>query len=687
MGERLYKDNTHAEKKDLLYYLDDYVKEFLRDTAYTMERQTKNRDNYKFNREYYSHPDLYDKLIFDCKYHINSEYTDSDSSSILIIKGNPGIGKTAFLDKGIYETDDLKADKDRNRIYLNYRYENNKPDEKKLIAEINEKILFIRFKNKELNDECYKFEDILKAQLGDLIKQYDAMIGMSRNIESICKIIVYSKALHQCYKLPCNIIIDNLDLHSHEYQKDFIYSSINFFNFLDDINKHINLQPKNKLNLIIALRPDTVKTIGELPGVTKINFPKPQVYKICINNLRLALNTTAEKEEYRKHKFTLELNDNIIIRSFNDLASYLLTLIDKTVKDSWVQYEKNYGYKFMSVEFQDFHNKLTNNNIRKFNVFIINCLKNGGFIPLDKKFHEGKHNFRIYEYIRMLILGGYERFTGNDKNDGESFDPDSPLVFNLFEVVTQNGEEDGIIRNYFMYVRILQYIDCVLGGMHNAPEKEEGINVKKLIKDLSLYYEKKDLEDAIKKMIFTGLLIETNIGARNLDTDYIGQWDQIKLENQTSSAIISCSYNSSAMFYLYDLLCEYEYIYQMARVSHIYKIDIQFENIIKLEEESKVLEFLYSLYNILKLNIEHYKKENVFDQFKYKFLQDYIHDNNGLHPWKRMVNNYIKVLNHKIELTKKDGTSKEKRCHSLEILMEHANNLMKEGNDYFSKFK
>jgi len=62
-----------------------------------------------------------------------------------------------------------------------------------------------------------------------------------------------------------------------------------------------------------------------------------------------------------------------------------------------------------------------------------------------------------YQYVRMIIRGPFNEFPGNHKMDYAGEDPDSPLMFNVFNA-TGECFIDEFKRDFFIYIRLMQYL-------------------------------------------------------------------------------------------------------------------------------------------------------------------------------------------------------------------------------------
>jgi hypothetical protein len=236
-----------------------------------------------------------------------------------------------------------------------------------------------------------------------------------------------------------------------------------------------------------------------------------------------------------------------------------------------------------------------------------------------------------------------------------------------------------------------------LGRNHKSESDIAIIGIKDITGALSDFFEIYAIRNALKQMIFAGVITETAIGSRALKRGE--NWRDVILEiehpeGSVECAQFSCSYDSTAMFYLYELLCEYEYIYQMALAyGSCWLGTSTFERSSSLIEESIVLRFLDSFLEITEKNLQSYKENGVFQKYMEYFTdgyKDYIDSSasnkikTGMYPWSRMTLNYIKVLKHKINLAKSEGST---RYESLVELLNQAKALLERGEKYFESLE
>lgn len=267
---------------------------------------------------------------------------------------------------------------------------------------------------------------------------------------------------------------------------------------------------------------------------------------------------------------------------------------------------------------KQWHIALVNGNIRRFVTAWTHFVLSGNFEELLTEHEENERAYTSpYKYLRLLISGRFVDFGGNDLVDGSGRSADSPLFMNLFDIGTTRGiSKEFVIRNYLVLIRVLQYI-C---------GANEVVSCDKVFQDLEPFFDREAIHEALKRLLFAGLIEELTQGAKN-----IGQstsWTAIEL-----TADCCFERNRTTTLYLNTLLPEFGYIQSMAIVSRQLKNEFNADRSIRRQPYRSVqatLAFLTSLKDIIVANLNDYRSRGVLEQFKRTFYSP-IHRNR---PWK-----------------------------------------------------
>jgi hypothetical protein len=223
-------------------------------------------------------------------------------------------------------------------------------------------------------------------------------------------------------------------------------------------------------------------------------------------------------------------------------------------------------------------------------------------------------------------------------------------------------------------------------------------------------------------MIYSGFLIETEIGSRNFLGASVKQSEKIKLVNDKGVyGKIMNNKNTAAHIYYKGLIREFEYIYNMSwyyvnhyksvlldksknkqGLNYIQKARDEYFNgrsdFINADKEESTILFLIAMFYITKCSTEIQIEEKTREKFEKTFVIDPNRHENHYQAYypldkmmcsvKRVMDRKIKFCNDKIE----KGSSYsidyfEKRKEPLEFLLNALEKLIKDSDAYFDIIK
>jgi len=625
---------------------------------------------YEFDESYYDETE-YKRFIHDISrvFNINAHIRTVDEH-IQLLSGEAGIGKTMFLKEGIEKiVDDTHLQKAE--VYVDFRDVDEQKDisyyEKKIYQSILEQISIIS-----------KDNDAMVAYKSDFVPTY---------LQFITK---YCARVNNEYNLPLVIVIDNIDLCHHDTQRS-VLRAVRKLN--DQFSSFITQREKEyKFRIMLSIRPETNTFFkNELGNADVIDFPHPKVTKIYEMVIRKGLETIIEEEGNVEISFYFDgrTTGKPDLPDLKALANYI---IDKTIKRYFSYWDDrtNPGNYDVYNNIDTFHNYIVNFNIRRILNFFAKSLKNGGFRPFRNTNSEDR-NYNFYDHLNFLICGSHDFHPGNHMMDGEGFYHRSPIVMNLFDMDPWRNTPD-YLKNYFIYVRIVQYIE--LNG-HDGGTSVRGLD---LFEHLKCFFEPDAIFTALRRLVFADLIKETELGVRNIA--FQNTADDIPINEDTIAGIaFSTDQYDTAKTYFSFLLVEFQYIANMAVTVPMY-LDEEDEIVQKhlteysscRRETSRIHKycsanreriayiFLTSMFNVLKENIASYRNdENKFTSFAELFIVENS-DSDGiiLKPWRRMVDNYIRTINEKIEY----GTYSNDKMEELEELRSAGEKLKDRGDQF-----
>lgn len=638
-----------------------YNSSYLEELTGLIERTASLVDNatfYCFGEQFYLKNALYEP---------NSSYSDfinsfkdtfefSSSDKIHIIRGRAGVGKTLFFKKGVQILT-------RNNHHTRYIP------------------LSVDFKNIDSKQNIDFYVDLIYDKLNKNAIDCIRRLGMSefKNFtekykEYCCSItdtpyaklfpvMFFSKSIYNKYKKPCIIILDNIDLSCVKTQKNvFKATSI----VCEKINEFMESQNVRDIyRVYFAMRPETYLHSEEAKLGDVINFPLPNIQLICLTIIKNIIECIAKEYDLNDSMkcevtyYSVINNQKETAKSFLDVANYFNEIFDYFFNNIW----KNDEIIERLGNNEDFHCNLVNYNVRTFLSFLADTLYNGGFKPLTKEFNDmvNGNYYNIFDYIEMLIRGRWVLHPGNKYIDGEGGNK-APIVFNVFDTNLWDNTQVNKIKHFMLNIRILQYFYLYA--------KDEEITYNQLETHLKTFFDKTHIKIAVQELTFVRILYSFFEGDDNIASKQ--SWDEVCIEKNTKLCL-----SPTGTFYIEKFICEFEYLYQMALSSLMpsdYVEDLS--NCWKTEKEMVVLKFLEGMFSIIKCNLESYDNKEL-EEFKLIFCKD---DDISCRPYRRMLNSFINVMNHKTQRAKLNET---KSFEKLTAILTEAENLKNQAKDYF----
>lgn len=183
------------------------------------------------------------------------------------------------------------------------------------------------------------------------------------------------------------------------------------------------------------------------------------------------------------------------------------------------------------------------------------------------------------------------------------------------------------------------------------------------------FFDETHIQNAVKKLIHVRILYSFFQGDTNIAS--INHWKDICIDDTTELKI-----SPTGIFYLQNLICEFEYIYQMALSSLMPEIYVnELKDKWQNEKELTVFYFLKGIFLILKNNIKEYNGEK-----RCSFIATFCQDSIMSFPYKRMLNSFIAVMENKIQRAE---SLESKRLDKLLSIKNDAQELSKEVEKYF----
>ena len=617
-------DFTSAKKMYNSSYLED-----LTELLSSVSTHLDDDSNYFFGEKYYlknfkNEPNNdFKDFVDDFK---NSFYYGT-SEKINIIRGRAGIGKTLFLKRGIRKL--IRENKSCNDkyIWVGVDFKNIDNDEKimfyeewiykKICESAIDGILSLDLQNyKEFKEKCKEIEIPYKTDIYYLFP-----------LKFLCEKIT------QKYNVPCVIVFDNIDLASTKTQTNVFKALARvcdaFSRFMEQS------EYKSCYRIYFSMRPDAELVYTEANLGTVINFPLPNVLKIFFAVMKKTLEVVAMDFDGKRElacyvtcqNLVSKEDDMISLKSFTDVANYFYNILDYFLGDIW---SKNPNICERLGTSEEFHCNIVNYNVRTFLNFMADTIGNGGFKPLTKEFNrQSKKHYSTYDYIEMIIRGRWKVHPGNAHINSEGGNM-APIVYNIFDTSLYVGEENKV-KHFMLKIRILQY--CFLCGDNFKIIYE---NMKCV---LSNFFGEEQISDATKKLIKVRFLYSDEYGDNEIKSIH---WKNIQIKDNSQLEITPLG-----RFYLEKMICEFEYLYQMALSSLMCEeFIVELGDSWRTEKEYTVLYFLKSIFVIIKSNIQNYNDEQI-NNFKRLF---YYNENiRGTRPFRLMLDRFISVMESKVQ--------------------------------------
>lgn len=639
---------------------------YLEDLTGLLEAVASKVDNeliYCFSNEYYmeNHKDepnsSFEIFIRNFK---NSIFYGS-CEKIYIIRGSAGIGKSLFFKKGaqllIKSTNDSQKyinmgvdfkniDNDNTvRYYENWIYE-------ELYQNAIDNIRLLGASENELFEEAFK-------QFGNTHKtKHVALFPLK----------FFCERIYERYGKPCIIFFDNIDLASVETQEKVFDAIVRVCEKFNEFMRAY--QAPDCYRIYFAMRPETELRYKEGRIGEAINFPLPNILKITLGIINKALLEVAEdfdkKGEISCHitcKDVISSQDKMMtFETYTEVARYFYRVLEYYLRDIWnsnPQIIERLGTS------EEFHCNVVNYNVRTFVRFFADTIKNGGFKPFTKEFNQkyGVKHYSVYDYIEMVIRGRWPMHPGNKHINGEGSNK-APIVYNIFDTSLYGNNQKDKVKHFMLNIRILQYfflcsenLEISYGEMEDA---------------LSNFFERDYIKYATKKLVYVRFLYSYVQGDDIIAT--IKDWKNIQMDNS-----IKLKISPVGKFYLEKMICEFEYLYQMALSSLMCTEYVEeLRPCWKIEKEKTVLFFLQSMFDIIKDNIDDYNAGKIIT---FKKLFYYIDDQLGSRPYRRMLERFISVMRNKVQRAEKLDTN---NLNNLVDILNKAIRLKDDVTNYFN---
>ena len=586
------------------------------------------------------------EYCFDDQYYINkhrfepntsySEFIESFKTSffhggngrIHIIRGRAGVGKTLFFNKGIQKLLRNKTEHKEKYIPISVDFKN--IDSEETIE------YYCNFIYRTLYT---KSRDAIRILGGDyeksFIKQYNEFKNTSDDFDTtytkLFPLLFFCKKIYNKYDRPCIIVFDNIDLASVNTQRNVFRATAIV---CEELYSFMETYKFAKYCIYFAMRPETFLQREEARLGKAINFPLPNILKISLHTIKKNLLKVA-KEFDEDGKLKCEVDYYSIISgekqhasTFTDIANYFNSVLTHHLEDLWHN-SSSLIQRLGTCE--EFHCNICNYNVRSFLIFFADTLSNGGFKPLTTQFNNSSnsHYYSVFDYIEMIIKGRWIVHPGNKYIDSEGGNK-APIIFNVFDTDIWTNTQENKIKHFMLYIRILQYFSLC--------SNEEKIFYSELEDALSPFFDKKHIINALKKLIHVRIIYSLTQGDSNISS--IRYWGDVPIEKSTELEI-----SPTGVFYLQKLICEFEYLYQMALSSIMpQQYTSELSNKWNSDKELTVLYFLTGIFIILQKNIKSYDEDTLE-----KFINIFCQDNAICQPYRRMLKSFINVMENKIQ--------------------------------------
>ncbi len=649
-----------AEKLHNSFYLED-LSSLLSRTA----SKISDGSNYRFEKDFYVE---ISKQGHNCENKSYKHFVESfkqsfyygSSKKINIIRGQAGVGKTKFLDKGFQKVIYDKNDNKQHRKYIKLCVDLKNIDEQK------EALFYLKMIYSLLKEKAQ--EAIIK--LGNeywkiFLSKYQKYKDLESPLESLFPVIFFCKTIYQIYNQPCIIIFDNIDLADFQTQINVYRATVNVCDTLYENMVFCNMY--DYYRVYFAMRPETYTNYAEVDIGNIIDFPLPNILKICLNVIEetireIAQNCDAnEKLKCEVEYYNIFKKDNVTAKNFSDIAEYFIQILEHYLIDIW---DSDPQIKDRLGNSEDFHCNIVNYNIRTFLNFLSDTIGNGGFLPLTKDFNavQSEGYYSLFNYIEMIIHGRWKVHPGNSLIDYNARDK-APIIFNMFDTSLLENRQEIQVKHFMLNIRILQYF--------TLRPTEGKIFYKDLINDLRNFFDEEYIEKYTKKLVFTRILYSSEEGDRSIASKH--HFEDVFICEKTILML-----SETGKFYIEKLICEFEYLYQMA-LSSIMPSDFVDELSAKwqYEKELTVFHFLQGIFVILNENLESYDEKNLI-LFEKLFCQD---NKKYCKPYRRILNAFVSVMKNKVQRAERNNT---KSLYKLKNILFDAESLEKKAMNYFS---
>lgn len=398
------------------------------------------------------------------------------SNKIYIIRGQAGVGKTKFFDKGFQKIIYDKNDDKQHRKYIKLCVDFKNIDEKKDVQFYVDKIYDLL--EKKAKEAILKLEDGYWEKFSSEYQKYEKY---DLPISHLYPVRFFCETIYQLYNQPCIIIFVNVDLADYQTQINIYRATADVCDTLYENMEYYNIH--DQYRVYFAMRPETYTNYAEVNIGSIIDFPLPNILKICLNVIIVTLKEIAkdcdanEKLKCEVEYYDLFINENVSAKSFSDIADYFIKILEHYLINIWGNDEQ---VKDRLGNCEDFHCKIVNYNIRTFLNFLSDTIGNGGFLPLTKDFNTENYEgyYSLFNYIEMIIHGRWKVHPGNSLIDYNARDK-APIIFNMFDTCLLERKQEAQIKHFMLYIRILQYF--------LLRPTEEKIEYKKLVNDLIFF--------------------------------------------------------------------------------------------------------------------------------------------------------------------------------------------------------
>lgn len=329
-------------QKPKRYHTSFYLEE-LTDLLTRMAAEIANGNNYCFEKDYYveftkeNDENYENNKKVNYKYFVeafkNSFYNGS-SKQINIIRGPAGIGKTKFLDKGFQKVIYDKNDNTQRRKYIKLCVDFKNIDERKDVCFYTDMIY-----NWLMEEAQYAIYKLGENYWNQFYYKYQNYEKCNNFMKKMYPIMFFCKNIYQIYKQPCIIIFDNIDLADFQTQINVYKATVRV---CDNIYKNMEFYNlSHQYRVYFAMRPETYVNYAEVDAGKIIDFPLPNILKICLNVIKKTIYEIAEKSDKNDELkcqveyYSIVSDKRIAAKSFLDVAEYFNKILDHYLNELW----------------------------------------------------------------------------------------------------------------------------------------------------------------------------------------------------------------------------------------------------------------------------------------------------------------------------------------------------------------